>query len=140
MRNLRMTTRRRFIRFVLFLCTALAFTPSWAFRTRSRKETDKLLVYKLGSIITSISSACVIGRKYLETKPFESNLNRLVELICITDDNYTRLIEADNRATLQLIQNWIRDDFSEGRITTIAGWHLSRTEARIYALTSMLRH
>ena len=48
---------------------------------------------------------------------------------------YSQCGEAVNG--LIVIEQDIREDYRQGRLVNLSGWHLSRTEARIYALASL---
>ncbi len=65
-----------------------------------------------------------VGRAYLAANPSENDAGRLAEQLGLERD-WSR-VEED-----------IREDYRNGRVTPLAGWPISRTEGRLYALASL---
>lgn len=94
---------------------------------------------RLTGLLTQADSARVIGREYLLATPAEATTARLTALVVAAA--LPRGIRGATDAQLHAhLSARIRDDFAEERVVTVAGWILSRTEARLYALTSLPHH
>lgn len=88
----------------------------------------------------SYESAASIGRHYLRSMPEERNIDTLLALIdrTLADDGLATC-DSDAGSTTRAIARSIRNDFADGRIVSVQGWMLSRTEARIGALAALAR-
>ena len=73
----------------------------------------------------------VLGREYLEAEPKEADADRLREALAWPSTE-------DDAAWRASLGEAIRDDLDEDRIVELAGWHLTRTECRVYALAALL--
>lgn len=84
-------------------------------------------------------SAKVIGRKYLQTCSDTADVKVLARLIyqegtpVSNDRQYHQLSELN-----EFVQARIRKDFEDERVVLVEGWVLSQTEARLYALASLV--
>ncbi len=79
-----------------------------------------------------IAAACLAALPPHESKP--EALTRL-----ILEETGTGDAGKTSAAVLQrAVRKRSRDDFRDGRIVTVEGWMLSRTETRVYALSSLL--
>lgn len=96
------------------------------------------LISRLGRFFSNRESARLIGQRYLELTPSEANPERLMALICHSDENYTRLELADNEQLRAMLQDQQRADFALGRTITIDGWVLSETEVRLCAVAAII--
>ncbi len=72
-----------------------------------------------------------LGKAYLETHPRESDTKFLLDRLPGIDA--TR----DVRAQLPGLSATITEDFNAGRVVTVQGWQLSRTEARAAAAVAL---
>ena len=83
-------------------------------------------------------SAVVIGRKYLECRPYEANSRKLAKLI-ISDSQLSNLQTDDiGLASFRnIIGRKIREDFLLGHIVTLDGWILSNTELRLSSFLAL---
>ena len=96
------------------------------------------LISRLGQFFSNRESARVIGQRYLDLSPSEANPERLMALICHSEENYTRLDHADTDQLRAMLLDQQREDFALGRTIMIDGWTLSETEVRLCALAAML--
>jgi hypothetical protein len=90
---------------------------------------------RLAGMLPHAQSAARLGRLYLEGAPQEADAARLVALInaapAPTDTDEALRAKLDAR---------IRDDFINNDLVAVDGWLLSRTEARLCALVSLLHN
>jgi hypothetical protein len=100
---------------------------------RDRRAKERLTAV-VGALFRDLDAAREVGSAYLKVRPEEDDERRLV-----------RLLEASNRAwtsprsvaqTRRLIRKQTRRDFAAADIVALDGWYLSRTEARLCALSS----
>lgn len=85
------------------------------------------------------SERALIGAAYLEDHPAEATPDRLVAAIV------SRLSRGAGTSGKRTLYAWsperlaalIQSDFAQGRTVRVEGWVLSRTEAQLYALTSL---
>lgn len=77
-------------------------------------------------------SAGLLGREYLATVPWEADREVLRRLLPRLDHR-----EAAGDAPGEPLRRWVRDDFDAGRVVSVRGWLLSRTEARLCALVAL---
>lgn len=89
---------------------------------------------RLAALFHHQASARAIGRTYLHQYPREMNVRSLLEGIGRTD----RLSTAGDRELTFALQQRIRQDFVEERVVKLEGWILSVTEARLFALTTLV--
>lgn len=84
-------------------------------------------------------SAVLIGREYLRLAPQEAHAKRLLDLIGSPGPPWA--MPSSGRIQPAMAQ-WLyekqRGDFTQGRTVLIQGWMLSRTEARLCALISLV--
>ncbi|MCK9532810.1 MAG: hypothetical protein M0R77_20190 [Gammaproteobacteria bacterium] len=73
-----------------------------------------------------------LGRDYLRKRPEEAKLAYLAQAVCgdTPREDIARL-----RAQ---VREKIHQDFSDGRVVRLQGWLLSCTEARLYALVTLV--
>jgi hypothetical protein len=77
-----------------------------------------------------------LGKRYLELHPEERSANRIAyilfgdELVSVRD-----LIGCTDRRQFVLQRH--EDDFRDGNVVVIDGWVLTRTEARVFALSAI---
>jgi hypothetical protein len=99
---------------------------------------------RLAALFHHQASARVIGRRYLQQYPSESNIRDLLEGIVAdpANDRFSgrtdRLSTAGDRELIFALQHRIRQDFVEERVVKLQGWILSVTEARLCALTALV--
>lgn len=84
-------------------------------------------------------SAARIGRVYLDAHPEYQQCHRLVADIdkALKRQDASFSLTADAEQTGSALQSLVRKEFARGEVVSVAGWVLSKTEARLYALTAM---
>lgn len=93
---------------------------------------------KLAGFHRDRSAAVAIGRAYLLVTPDEQDRDALIEALAGEDlDEWEQLARGDPEALEQAVRTRHQDDFLHGRTVRLHGWILSRTEARLSALTSL---
>jgi hypothetical protein len=95
------------------------------------------LVSRLSRFYSNRESAQVIGRRYLDLAPSEADLERLMALICHSDENSARFAHANTEQLREILLDQQRTDFARGRTVMIDGWVLSETEVRLCALAAI---
>lgn len=131
-------TRRNFVQRLIVLGVAGSVFPVRVFAAWPGRDTTEYLAAKLKSIVKNTQSARIIGREYLSMAPEEATRQRLVALICITDEHYRRLARARNRTLKKFVLELQQEDFANGRTVNVRGWILSKTEVRLYALAAII--
>lgn len=76
-----------------------------------------------------LQAAARLGRDYLELRPDEASLERLLDNISVNTGS------VDPAAVLA---GRIRQDFADGNVIELRDWQVSVTEARIYAILTLL--
>jgi hypothetical protein len=84
-------------------------------------------------------SAARIGRAYLDLHPNYRRCHRLIADIekALKRQDASFSLTADAEQTGSALQRLVRKEFTRGEVVSVAGWVLSGTEARLYALTAM---
>ena len=94
---------------------------------------------RLAGLFSHRASAAAVGSVYLARDPDEATVPRLVEAITAELPQGRRtVLEANGDELRALLLERVRIDFEEDRIVDVGGWLLSDTEARLYALTSLV--
>ncbi len=95
-------------------------------------------VARLAGLLADGGSARHIGRLYLQQAPWERDVRalarRIVDSLPGRPGALDRVGDAGAR---RLIEQRIRQDFADGLTTSVDGWVLSVTEARLYAVTAL---
>jgi hypothetical protein len=131
-------TRRRFVATVIGIgASGLAIgTRPWRALVAFAPVT---MAERLAGLLTHRESARVVGRAYLDRVPGESTASGLVERITAGLPGGWRTARDASDAELRaLLAESIRSDFEEDRVVDVDGWVLSPTEARLYALTTLV--
>jgi len=89
----------------------------------------------LAKIIGADDAAARFGRIYLEAHPAENNRDVLVGLI---EQATVPTPPADPAAMAVALQQVVRAEYARDAVVAVDGWVLSVTEARLYALVSVL--
>lgn len=114
---------------------ALSLLPSW----RGAESASRGFALRLVQTLQlPPASARSIGSAYLLVAPNEACIDRLAE--CITDAASVTAEEGDRLtpdALVRLFRHQTRADFESGNVVSIAGWVLSRTEARLCGLITL---
>lgn len=128
-----LTNRRHVLRWMVALGTV-----SLVARYLSREDASGI-VQRLASLLAFPgASAAAIGTAYLAVVPNERSrdlLEQLVAAAMLEDPGVTRRpIDAEVFARFE---KGVRADFESSNVVSVAGWLLSRTEARLCARISL---
>ena len=94
------------------------------------------LAAQLVSLLRARDSAAALGHVYLAAMPEEATADRLVALILPGRRAGEDSVLGDRQLRAMLGERH-RSDFASGRTVVLHGWILSRTEARLYALSAL---
>lgn len=114
----------------------IAFGPVLA--GQPRLATTDTRASRLLTVFRRRKSAMIVGRKYLERHPRETDPDLLVKLIAGDPLRPLPTDEDDRRALARWLQLRFREDFIQGLTVRVEGWLLSQTEARLCAMVAML--
>ncbi|MCH6257184.1 hypothetical protein MLD52_11550 [Puniceicoccaceae bacterium K14] len=89
-----------------------------------------------GSLLREEKIDAVAGELYLEKFPEERSVELLVKKIW--DKSLEDLETTSQEAIEDVLCNTIRRDFREEQVLSLAGWLVSRSEARFFAIQSIL--
>jgi hypothetical protein len=128
------THRRRLLK--AFAAAPFFATPIAAGAALSETTLEARLAALAAS---NISSARSIGRAYLSLDRSEADKDDLVRAVLDRMDLAPAVLNRSNTTTLQsLIDRAIRLDFCQYDTVQLDGWVLSRTEARLCAIASLV--
>ena len=134
-RGSRHCTRRTFL-FSVLISLAAASKP---FSPASAERRPCLAPPWLRSAIADQQSAARLGRAYLRTHPHQRQCHTLIldieRALTAQDTAIKRTADAAQTAALQQL---VRKEYAQGEVVSVAGWILSQTEARLYALAALL--
>ena len=128
--------RRKFIIFMASLPVIASSDIQQLFSTSTNLK--KHFHKHFHGILQEVASARVIGRAYMATHDIERNIDQLVTALFSNESERDSFFIAASEEQRHLLGNMIQTDFKYGRLVTVNGWLLSRTEARVYAIASML--
>jgi hypothetical protein len=98
-------------------------------------------VRRLAAFMRPQPSAAAIGRAYLAHFPEEAEPSALTRrIVGDVASSEAALMRLDDRSLWNRLAARRRADFAEGRLATVDGWLLSRTEARLCALAAASGH
>jgi len=84
-------------------------------------------------------SARVVGKAYLQHRPWEADIGFLVNSLVGTRQlRDARNLTTDMAALYRAFRAECRRDFEKGELVTMGGWYLARSEARVCGLAHML--
>lgn len=106
------------------LAGALAFLGVTAAPDRSRAMDTRAVVETAARFG---ADAAEVGRRYLESNGSEANCELLADLVAANLDRHAGEVPEQMAMAAS-------EDFRCGRVVTVDGWLLSRTEARICAI------
>jgi hypothetical protein len=94
---------------------------------------------RLAGLFGDRSSASIVGRAYLDTAPEHASVARLVDdVVAGLPAGRDTVRDAKQDELRDLLAARIRADFEEDRIVDVDGWILSPTEARLFALATLV--
>jgi hypothetical protein len=94
----------------------------------------------LWKTIADRQSAARLGRAYLDAHPEYPHCHALLTDIerTLKEQHASAPLTADAEQTASTLQSLLRKEYARGEVVSVAGWVLSRTEARLYALAAMI--
>lgn len=131
------SSRRNLLKAALGVCAATVVPVA----ARANLRPDRGVVDQIERAFGDRASARVIGAKYLARWPEEEDLDLLVSKVLAPssarDAETCSAGERDEDVWRTITRNRV-SDFENGRIAAIDGWQLSRTEARLCAIVTLL--
>jgi hypothetical protein len=91
---------------------------------------------RLLALVRTGEAASVLGDHYIEARPEEGTQERLLRLLA---DDVNPCLRCDEEQLRRLVDEKIRQEFANGTTVEVDGWILSRSEARLLALSSLSR-
>jgi len=138
--GIRRCTRRTFLLSALLSLTAYGFGSNRYSLAKSGPEPCVEPPW-LWKTIADRQSAARIGRTYLDAHPEIRQCHTLITDIETTlkrqDTSVSLTANADQTASA--LQRLLRKEYERGEVVSVAGWVLSKTEARLYGLVAMIR-
>jgi hypothetical protein len=132
-------TRRSFLQISVYLSFFTLLRPAYALIKQCASRTPDPLASSLANFFVHRESAAIMGFEYLRYRPAESNIYRLVDLICsCRPERRAELAQADSEECRGLMARQLREDFEHNRTVNIHGWILSETEARLCGLAALI--
>ena len=80
------------------------------------------------------------GRAYLAAHPFEEDPDRLMQRLAAALESDEAEPPHGAEAMFMLLDRTVRRDYAHGEVIVVDGWLLSRSEARLYALSVLYRN
>jgi hypothetical protein len=109
----------------------------WPHRRAEAQVAETLLQQTLLSLFENPDSACAVRRVCLSTLPHNARSLHSLETIMFTAARQNDQSLAAANTIRSRITHQISEDFASGSIVNIDGWHLSLTEAQLYALVAV---
>jgi hypothetical protein len=128
----RQHSRRRFVGLAALVSGALWLGRSFGFAAVPEADEKAAAASLLDALFRDRASARAIGRSYLAlaAPPEEQSIAGLLRALFPAGVGDARALESHVAAA-------VRRDFAAGRVVTIGGWMLCRTEARLCALAAL---
>jgi hypothetical protein len=126
-------TMRNDRRRILGLLAATGGAALVSLPARSRVPLAAALV----GVLSHREGARAIGAAYLQQVPWESNARQLMSLI-VEHDPSSLGEQASLDEARAFLQRSVREDFEQSRTVELNGWVVSRTEARLCALSCLV--
>ena len=117
-------------RWLLGLSALLPFSRTGTLFAGAREPAGAGVPPALARLLPARADAAIIGRTYLASSPQEGDPVKLVRHFMAMAESTGDLRTA--------IGNRLRKDFDERKTVRVRGWVLSRTEARLCALSALL--
>lgn len=130
-----MLSRRIFLKtFLFFGSFSLVFGIHNLFSRLSKHDVSESVHTLLCNFFFNRSSAVAVGKEYLKNKPHEANKKILLDIILKSLNIRPSGLNGSDELR-NIIKRKVINDFNEDEIVYISGWMLSKTEARLSALT-----
>ncbi|HJZ47064.1 MAG TPA: hypothetical protein VKE41_07850 [Roseiflexaceae bacterium] len=132
-------SRRQALKFALAATVTLFARSQLPGVTLLERGQQALLPTRLAALLTHTESAKVIGAEYLQQYPQEADTRILLDQIASHPAaGDVGLLGAIDENLGQVLNRMVRQDFGADRVVELRGWILSRTEARLCALATLL--
>lgn len=137
--GIRRCTRRTFLLSALLSLTAYGFGSNRYSLANSGPEPCVEPPW-LWKTIADRQSAARIGRAYLDAHPEIRQCHTLITDIeqTLKRQDTSVSLTADADQTASALQRLLRKEYAHGEVVSVAGWVLSKTEARLYGLVAMI--
>jgi len=137
--GIRRCTRRTFLLSALLSLTAYGFGSNRYSLANSGPEPCVEPPW-LWKTIADRQSAARIGRTYLDAHPEIRQCHTLITDIerTLKRQDTSVSLTADADQTASALQRLLRKEYARGEVVSVAGWVLSKTEARLYGLVAMI--
>jgi len=132
---------RRSVLALLASCAAVLAWPASARRRPPivRQDGPADVADRLAGLFRNRTSAMTVGRAYLRRHPDERTISALLGGLAAGADGLARTIAAgDPDRCRALVGARLRDDFACRRTVVLDGWIVSRTEARLCAVATLV--
>jgi len=137
MKLLKNLTRRTFLNLGLG-GLAVLLLGKWQTEFVRKHAVKEMTALHFENFFKNPHSAAVVGKEYLKLYPQESDKNLLVSKMTAGHSKKNKILMTRDELKRQYY-DLIQDDFDQDRMVQIEGWFLSRTEARLCALTAITR-
>jgi hypothetical protein len=137
--DIRRCTRRTFLLSVLLGLTARSVSAGRYTLANSGPD-DCVAPPWLWKTIADRQSAARLGRAYLDANPEYSHCPTLLTTIerTLKKRGASAPVTANAEQTASALQAQLRKEYANGEVVSVAGWILSKTEARLYALVHLV--
>jgi hypothetical protein len=135
----RRCTRRTFLLSALFSLTAGGFGSN-RYSLADSKPEPRVEPPWLWKTIADRQSAARLGQAYLDAHPEYHQYNALLTDIeqTLKRQDASISVTAGAEQTASALQRLLGKEYARDDVVSVAGWVLSRTEARLYALVAMI--
>ncbi len=118
---------------IIFMATLPATFTSSSQQHKKHITPDQFL-----GLLRETSSARAIGNIYLTTYEPKADADSIVNQLFNKKNELEIFLNSTVEKQRQQIGNMVQADFKQSRLVNVNGWLLSKTEARIYAIISLL--
>lgn len=129
-------TRRRFLLLAAATVPAAAGAAGLLWARRGPESRADTFAGRATAFIDDLEAARRLGRSYVEANPAEAGERQLERLLVEASSEWHAARGPVDVETMRtLARREARRDFAEDRLVAVDGWYLSRTEARLAALS-----
>lgn len=128
--------RRNFISFSAAILAGIMVSPDFTQRYFSSNRLGNRFVKVFAH---DLQAARAVGKAYLRDIPQESNASILTDMILKSGTALMQRLDVlSEKNLIAKLRSTITEDFISGNTIQVDGWVLSRTEARLCALCTLL--
>lgn len=134
------STRRRWLRAALIGLLAGPTLEGCAAAFRTLEQAGEASHW-LAALIDDADSMAGFGNAYLQDFPAERDPDLLAQALRVALDitSPEPAAKQDVATLFSRLDRAVRDEYRRGEVVMVAGWLLSRSEARLYAASTLLR-